>query len=320
MYGATAGKLGILGMDSTTNQAVCSIQNDKGLFVNEYVYYFLLLNREKIIADSFWWAQPNISKSYIDNFQIPLPPLATQKAIVQHLDTTFASLDSAIDLTQANLDHLEELRQSVLNKAFDVENSDIYITYKWVKLGEIFDVRDWTHDSPKFFTKWFPLITSKNLLPDWLDLNNVKLINQEDYDNINQRSKVDKWDLLFAMIWTIWNPTIVDIEPNFAIKNVALFKPLKWEALMEYLRYFLLSETIINKMQNESRWATQKFVGLSYLRNFQIPLPPLAKQAEIVNYLDTTFAKTNQLKAEYQQKLADLKALKSSILSSAFSN
>ena len=64
MYGATAWKLGILWIDAATNQAVCAIQNTQNKFVEKYIYYFLLKERDKIIRDSFWWAQPNISKTY----------------------------------------------------------------------------------------------------------------------------------------------------------------------------------------------------------------------------------------------------------------
>ena len=92
------------------------------------------------------------------------------------------------------------------------------------RLGEIYDVRDGTHDSPKYHAKGYPLITSKNLKREGLSFVNVQFISEDDYKKVNMRSAVHKGDVLFAMIGTIGNPTEVKIEPNFAIKNVALFK------------------------------------------------------------------------------------------------
>src|SRR5690625_337113 len=122
MYGATAGKLGILGIEACTNQAVCSIQNDKGLFIEEYLYYYLLMIREKIILDSFGGAQPNISKRYIDNLDVPLPvKKERQQKIVQKLDALFAEIDALVlDYTQKR-ENLEALKSSLLDQAFKGE-------------------------------------------------------------------------------------------------------------------------------------------------------------------------------------------------------
>lgn len=62
--------------------------------------------------------------------------------------------------------------------------------YPLRKLGEICDVRDGTHDSPKFVQNGYPLVTSKNITGGHLDLSDVKLISKKDFDEINKRSQV----------------------------------------------------------------------------------------------------------------------------------
>ena len=119
MYWATAWKLWILDFDSTTNQAVCSIQNIYKLFDEKYLFYFLLTKRSQIIKDSFWWAQPNISKWYLDNLKIPFPNLKTQTKIVKKLDQSFKNIDENIELIKKNLENLEEMKQSLLKEAFE---------------------------------------------------------------------------------------------------------------------------------------------------------------------------------------------------------
>src|SRR5690606_20776928 len=96
------------------------------------------------------------------------------------------------------------------------------------------DVRDGTHDSPKYVESGFPLVTSKNITGKGLDVHNVKYISQEDFDAINKRSKVDVGDILFAMIGTIGFPTVIPDEPNYAIKNVALFKKRQDDQNMDF--------------------------------------------------------------------------------------
>jgi len=84
MYGATVGKLGILGMDAATNQAVCGITPPEKLD-RKFLFYFLLKNRQMLIEMSTGGAQPNISQKIIRNIAIPLPPLHTQRRIVNIL-------------------------------------------------------------------------------------------------------------------------------------------------------------------------------------------------------------------------------------------
>ncbi len=116
MYGATAWKLGILWIDAATNQAVCAIQNTQNKFVEKYIYYFLLKERDKIIRDSFWWAQPNISKTYIDNIELPLPDLETQSQIVSHLDQVHQQITMLKTQVNSQIERCDELWQSSLEK------------------------------------------------------------------------------------------------------------------------------------------------------------------------------------------------------------
>lgn len=191
--------------------------------------------------------------------------------------------------------------------------------WEWKKLGDVFIVKDGTHDSPKYIEEnGYPLFTSKNLKENGLDYSNFKLISEEDYIKINQRSKVDKGDLLFAMIGTIGNPTIIEQEANFAIKNVALFKPMNLENKIEFLRYYFLSNFVIDKMINEANGATQKFVGLTYLRNFLYPQPPLEEQKRIVAKLDILFAKIDKAIALHQKNIDEANVFMASVLNDVF--
>ena len=118
----------------------------------------------------------------------------------------------------------------------------------WCKLGTCLDVRDGTHDTPKYVTEGIPLVTSKNLNNGSIDFSNVKYISQADLDAISLRSKVDDNDILFAMIGSIGNPVHYHGEANFSIKNMALFKNIPNGMLMDYVFWWLyLSQNSMKK-------------------------------------------------------------------------
>ena len=84
MYGATVGKLGILGMCAATNQAVCGITPPDALD-RKFLFYFLLSQRPNLIGQSIGGAQPNISQTIIRELMLPIPPLPDQRRIVDLL-------------------------------------------------------------------------------------------------------------------------------------------------------------------------------------------------------------------------------------------
>ncbi|QKJ63332.1 restriction endonuclease subunit S [Flavobacterium sp. M31R6] len=157
---------------------------------------------------------------------------------------------------------------------------------KRYSLNELVDVRDGTHDSPKYVDDGFPLITSKNLIDGRVDFENVNFITEIDYNSINKRSKVDEGDILYSMIGSIGNFAIVNFEPRFAIKNVALIKFKNSSLSSKYFIHYIKSNEFTSQIEKQSKGGTQKFVTLKILRSIQIPLPPLPQQQKIANILD----------------------------------
>ena len=79
-------------------------------------------------------------------------------------------------------------------------------------------VADGTHDSPKEVEFGKKLVTSKNIIGGTLNLDKSYNISLEDYNEVNKRSKVDKWDILLSMIGTVGEVALIKSEPDFAIK------------------------------------------------------------------------------------------------------
>ena len=189
----------------------------------------------------------------------------------------------------------------------------------WVRLGDYLDVRDGTHNTPKYTPTGVPLITSKNLSNNNLDFLNIKYISFDDAEEINKRSKVDVSDILFAMIGSIGNPVLVKEDILFCIKNVALFKRISTFTNMEYIYYCLFY--FQEDMKDKASGGVQSFVSLNYLRNYLIPLPPLTEQQQIVEKLNRLLTEIDELKTQEQALLATQNAfpkkLRAAILQAA---
>ena len=90
MYGATIGKLAIVGKELTTNQACCGCT--PYVIYNWFLFYFLMASRDTFIKKGEGGAQPNISRVKLVEHLIPLPPLNEQKRIVERIETLFEQL------------------------------------------------------------------------------------------------------------------------------------------------------------------------------------------------------------------------------------
>jgi len=171
------------------------------------------------------------------------------------------------------------------------------MSWQEVISNEVLDIRDGTHDSPKYIKTGYPLITSKNLKQGIIDFSDVNLISEEDYIEINKRSRVNKGDILYSMIGSIGNYALVNEEPDYAIKNVALFKFIDHRLYNKYFLHLINSFVIERQIQKAIKGGTQKFVSLKILRNLKIPLPPLDQQKKIADILDAADAYRQKTKA-----------------------
>lgn len=81
MYGATAGKVGILKCEGTTNQAVLALPPNEDKYFHEFIYYMISFNTNRLMGITQGTGQPNLSKQIIDRVRIALPPLEEQHKI-----------------------------------------------------------------------------------------------------------------------------------------------------------------------------------------------------------------------------------------------
>jgi restriction endonuclease S subunit len=259
----------IAGTELATNQGFKNLlPSDRCL--PKYGAFVIASMKDQLEARATGGTFKEISKADFGQLEIPLPPLAEQARIVNKLEAFAAILEGA---------------QTV------VENwkPEIQVDPSWSMspLGEICDVRDGTHESPKFLNEGIPFITSKNLR-DWkIDFSTAKYISENDHLQFSKRSSVNSGDILMGMIGTIGNAVLVEKDRDFSVKNVALIKTAQDSAILnKFLLYLLHSSFTQFNLFDKKKGATQSFIGLGDLRSFQIPLPSIEEQAQIVEAIE----------------------------------
>lgn len=270
-----------------------------GYYINSNTYHRQLL---RLIQGS---KVSSISKGNLQKTLISFPKDFEEQ---QKIGAFFKKIDDTIALHQRKLDLLKEQKKGFLQKIFPKNGAKVPelrfegFADDWEErnLGEWSDVRDGTHASPKYIKQGHPMVTSKNLTDSGLDMSDVSYLTDEDFNEINQRSKVDIGDILFGMIGTIGKPIIVDRD-DFAIKNVALIKEkTSPEIINTWLIQYLKSPSFERFIQKENAGGTQKFIALGLIRDMKLMTPSVQEQArigELLNHLDNLIV-ANQRKLD----------------------
>lgn len=305
-------------LPANTNQALAIIRLKTDVAIDKR---FLLLalttgvTLDQVEKNKGGVAQQNLSLGQLKSFEIPLPAIPEQKRIVAILDQAFADIEQARAKTEQNLKNARELFESYLQQVFSQRGEG------WVedKLSNICDVRDGTHDSPKYVDTGIPFVTQKNIRDDGLCFKKTKFISELDHQHFYKRSNVAQGDLLISMIGANRGMTcLVDDNRVFSIKNVGLIKKSQ-QMNMEFLLYYLKTSFSKNYIESESRGGAQPFIGLTKLRAFPVFYAPLNVQKNVVDQLKTIDFRSRQLVELYDKKLQSLDELKKSILQKAFS-
>ena len=198
--------------------------------------------------------------------ELPIPDLKEQEKIVN----TYNAITNRIQLKQQINENLEKTAQCLFDKYYRKENLEKVI------LSNLVDVRDGTHDSPVFITEGYPLVTTQNLSPFYINQKDTNKISKSDYEKINERSLVETNDILMSMIGTVGNVSLVtDEKVTFAIKNVALLKTSKTTEYRNWVLCFLKSRNFTTWLNETLTGSTQQYVSLGEIRKISFKIPTL---------------------------------------------
>lgn len=194
---APIGKVAIAGCEMYCNQGfknlICS-----DIINNRYLYWFLKGNIAYLNSLGRGATFKEISKQIVSAIEINVPTLSEQKAAVSQLE----KVNNIIRMRRQELQKLDELVKARFVELF---GDTILNPFGWKKdlLGTVCDVRDGTHDSPKYYESGYPLVTSKNVTGGKIDLTDCSLICEADFKKISERSKVDIGDIIMPITFRL---------------------------------------------------------------------------------------------------------------------
>lgn len=269
-----------------------TIQSDEKTLKTDFLYQLLKFKQDDFYKLQKGGAQPHVYGKDFGQIQIPLPPLSIQEEIVAEIEGYQKIIDGA--------------KAVVANYKPKI---DIDPDWEMVELNSICDVRDGTHDSPKYVQEGgIPFITQKNITKEGLSFDNVNYISQEDHEKIIKRSNVEYGDIIFSMIGANRGMScLIDDKRIFSIKNVGLIKS-EGKAEQKFILYYLQSQNAQTYVEQVSAGGAQSFVSLKNLRAFPIPLPNKETQRQIVAQIEKEQALVNANKTLieiFERKIRD---------------
>jgi len=298
LYGATVGKTGILGIDATTNQAICAIIPQQNKLEPRFLMYEIIARRSELISASSGGAQPNISQGIVRGMRIPIPPLQEQHGIAKVLSTVDDAIQKTVEITDAT----ERLKSNMLDQLLtkgvghtEFQETDIGLVPKgWeiVPLERV--VKDIKHGfaSGKRDENGVVQIRMNNVTTDGRLIFDSYLkvpVPPHFRDFLLKRD-----DLLFN------NTNSIDLVGKSAIFKDAPF-PCVFSNHFTRIRFkedlalpeFVLCHfvTLWKKGYFKSvaiRHVGQSAVHTKYILGIRIPLPPISEQRRIIEILSTT--------------------------------
>jgi type I restriction enzyme, S subunit len=264
---------------------------------------------------------PRVSTKYVQNYQVPLPPLSIQAQIVEKLETLLSELDKGKAQLLTAQAQLKTYRQAVLKYAFEGKLTGNTEGWQWVKIGDIADVG--TGVTPLRTNKSFwdngtiPWITSGALNDD--NVSESKEFITETALKETSLKIYPKHTLLIALYGEgktrgKCSELLFESTTNQAIAGIKL--KVEFSGSRKFLKLFLLKQ--YQDLRTLASGGVQPNLNLSLIKNTELPFPPLSIQTEIVLEIERRLSVCDHLEGTIKTSLAQSETLRQSLLKQAF--
>lgn len=317
MYGATIGKVGILGIKTATNQACCVLPANKNMNF-KFAFYEFLACKPALLVSAIGGGQPNISQDVIRKQKIAIPPLLEQNIIATYLDKKCSEIDNVISAQQKRIALLQELKQSVITHAVTKglnPNVEMDATEE-----------DWINRLPASWGKaklkyYIHLVNGRAYSqPELLSEGKYKVLRvgnfftNDTWYYSNMELEEDKYcnngDLLYA--WSasfgpyIWNQ-------DKTIYHYHIWKVCYKECMDKMYVYYLL-KAITNFKLGDIHGSTMVHITMESMNNSVIPIPSFDEQKDIATFLDKKCASIDNALTKAQHQVELLQKYKQSLI------
>jgi len=312
MYGATVGRLALLGIEATTNQAVCHIVPDPNVADNRYLFHALSSQVPAIVGMGVGGAQPNISQGVVKNLKVWLPPITEQLRIAAVLDKA----DALRAKRREALAQLDRLAQSIFMEMF----GDPAINPKgWrtSRIGDLLESASYGTSEKSGASGKYPVLRMNNITRTGdMDFSDLKYMDLDASEH--ERYLVKAGDVLFN------RTNSAELVGKTAIFRQA--EPMAYAGYLirlrtnadndpEYLAGFMNTPYAKRVL----RGMCKSIIGMANInatevKNIKVAQPPLALQAQYRERIESL----NRVKASHRKMLTELDGLFSSLQHRAF--
>jgi type I restriction enzyme, S subunit len=311
MYGANVGRVGILGIDATTNQAVCHIVPDKDKADSRYIFHALQGKLTEFLSRSVGGAQPNISQQIIRETKIFLPPIATQKKIAAILDQA----EALRSLRRQSIEQLDALARSVFLEMFGdpVTNPKRWENSALKNLCD--EIHDCPHSTPVWTDSGVICLRTSNLTKGGWNWSDTRFVSEETYHERSKRGYAKAGDIILSREGTIGIASIVTSAMKICMgQRLVQLRPSKFSLTSEYILRHLLYVLDPVRISNLMVGSTSQHLNVKELKDLSIPLPPLTLQQQFADRIQSI----ETLKTHHRQSLATMDKLFNSLQHRAF--
>lgn len=330
LYGATIGKLGILGVDAATNQACASCQFNPDIVNTRFVFYYLLEQRQKLIAAGQGGAQPNLTNKIVRDWTMPL---AEQRRIVEKVDELLTQVN-AVRARLARLPAmLKRFRQSVLSAACSGKlteewrevNNHGHLSWESMNVGTLIDRIEaginiqCTERPPELYERGLVKISAVT----WGTFDDKESKTLPQAYQVSERTKIQVGDFLISRANTVELVGAcvlvhkVDRPVYLSDKVLRLVMP---DTYKKWLLYYLRSQIGRTQIENLATGNQLSMRNLSQvkLRSITVELPPEVERNEIVRRVEVLFALADKIEGRVAAATERAEKLTQAILAKAF--
>lgn len=313
LYGATVGKLGVLGMDAATNQAVCAIFPDESC-CRDYLFFYLLKEREALLSTSFGGAQPNISQGIVRQMLIPLPSVEEQNRIVAILNEQMGAVERARASTEAQLEATKVLPAAYLRAVFSSPEAQ-----QWSKkpIGELCEItaRQVDPKIPEYGR--LPHVNGENIESGTCRLLSVRTAEEDAM--ISGKYLFEPGDVLYSKLRPyLRKVTVADFR---GVCSADMYPVRVNRSLLDqhYTAWMLLSDDFTSYADEESRRARMPKLNRDQLFAWSAPVPSLHEQQRIAATLNEQMTSVKRARKAIEEELDAINKLPAALLRRTFS-
>ena len=332
MYGATVGRLGVLGVDATLNQACFAIHPSERVripFLRNWFEGF----RAELVGLATGAGQPNISGDKIRNLLLPCPQdLSEQAAIIAHLDRETARIDALIEKKTRFIELLREKRQALITHAVtkgldqNVKMKDSGV--EW--LGEV--PEHWEMVPLKYVTpsltvgivvnpsdyvadEGLPFLYGGDIGEGVIFAESARRISPE-HSQRNAKTRLNAGDLVTVRVGAPGVTAVVPPECEGGnCASVMLIR--RGEFNSDWLCYTMNSRVVRYQVEVVQYGAAQEQFNISHAVDFLIPVPPVEEQSQIASVLNQEGRRVDALLSKTECSIELLKERRSALITAA---